>query len=238
MAGLERWQDTISQNLAAASVPGYKPSHVSFEAALSKVERGDNSEAPRGVLGAPAPKMVSASDFSPGQLNPTNNPLDMAISGEGFFTVELPDGQRLFTRDGQFHVNAEGELVNKMGFPVLGESGPIQLTPNGGEITVNQRGEVLQGGAPVAKLAVNTFRDHAQLVRASGGFLDPMGRAGMDPVLEPTVRQGFIEESKVNLVEEMVRMISISRAYESSSKVVQTQDEAIGRAIQVFGQTR
>lgn len=234
MVGLERWQNTLAQNLASASVPGFKAEQGGFEAIATAAQRVGQSQSGEVISGVTVPQATAAADFSPGQVSATGNPMDVALMEEGFFSVQLPDGATLYTRNGEFHTNADGELVNHAGMPVLGEAGPIQVVPGQGPVSFNAQGEVFQGGANLGKLAVTRFQNPEALVRAGGGFLDPSGAAFGEPVLEPSMSQGFLESGNVNVIDEMVRMITISRAYEANTRAMQTQDEAVGRALTTF----
>src|ERR1039457_827918 len=135
-----RWQDMISENLAAISIPGGRSRDVSF----SSVQAGAQF-----VI----PAARTAVNFQPGELRPTQNPTDFALEGKGFFEVQLPNGDHAYTRDGEFHLNAQGQLVTKQGYPVLGDGGPLQFDPSNAQpLTIAATGEVSQGGDVKGKL--------------------------------------------------------------------------------------
>jgi flagellar basal-body rod protein FlgF len=145
-----RWQETISDNLASASVPGFKKQEISFDAVQAGMMSQATPNAQRQFL---LPRATAATNFAQGELRATGVSTDLAIEGRGFFQVQMPTGGTAYTRDGEFHLNTSGQLVTKQGFPVLGENGPIQLDPNlGGEISVAATGEVSQSSEVRGKL--------------------------------------------------------------------------------------
>ena len=145
-----QWQEAISENLAAASIPGFKKQDLSFEAVQAGMMSSANPD-PRVQFAMP--RFSASTNFTPGALRPTGVSTDVAIEGKGFFSVQMPDGGTGYTRDGEFHVNASGQLTTKQGFPVLGDSGPIQIDPNiGGSITISNSGEISQGAVIRGKL--------------------------------------------------------------------------------------
>jgi flagellar basal-body rod protein FlgF len=176
-------------------------------------------------------------DFSQGAVDATKNPLDVAIDGSAFLTVQTPAGER-YTRDGGLHINNVGQLVTVAGNPVLGDSGPIvfqqtdhdvNITPDG-TITVvegNGRTDSIRG-----KLRLVNFTD-AQKMLKEGFNLYTAGDGGAPQAdTKSTLRQGFIEKSNVNSVVEMSRMMEVSRAYTSIAALMQQQSELQKTAIQ------
>jgi flagellar basal body rod protein FlgG len=171
--------------------------------------------------------------LQPGAVKVTGNPNDFAMQGEGYFQLQGPGGQNLYTRNGEFHVNAEGQLVNSDNLPVLGEGGPINIDMELGDFSVAQDGTVSQDGQQIAKLAVYRF-DNAEALKTYMGtsFADPNGEARPQIVESPTIRQGQIEMSNVAPMQEMISMIEISRAYELAQKSIQQSDELTEKMIQ------
>lgn len=236
LSSLEKWQDITSQNIAAGSVPGYKGNQMSFEA-ISAGMMGINS----GGQSISAPVSMAMSNtqinFANGQINPTGVPTHAALNGEGFFKIQ-GEGFEYYTRDGEFHIDSQNQLVNKAGHPVLGENGPITISPQYGEITITETGEVRQGLLEAGKMSIVKIDDNNALVRISGGFrLSQDSQVGVSEVVNPTVRQGNLEESNVSPLKEMVNLISISRAYEVNHKVIQSLDAILGKTIEVMGAT-
>src|SRR5258708_25868300 len=121
-----RWQESIAQNLASSSIPGFKKQEISFGAVAAGLMPAPAQGSERFAL----PHATPATNFKPGELKFTGVKTDVALDGGGFFAVQLPDGATTYTRDGEFQVNASGQLVTKQGHSVLGEAGPTQLDPN------------------------------------------------------------------------------------------------------------
>ena len=188
--------------------------------------------------------------FEQGTLKQTENPFDVALEGDGFFVVQTPAGER-YTRNGSFLIGPEGLLVTKDGFPVLGENGPIQITLN--NFSIDEDGRVFQNEALADEQFVlmpdNEWEDTQQIDRLqivdvrSPRYLRKQGasmwqttwESGPAEIAEgtgrPRVHQGFVEGANVNIVNEMVQMIEVNRAYEANQKVIQAHDESTGRLL-------
>lgn len=225
-----RWQEMIAENLAASSVPGYKKQELSFASIEAGLMPGT------GMAGAQhfsLPHARSATNFQPGELNPTGVSTDVALEGRGFIPVQLPDGQTGYTRDGQFHLSSSGQLVTKQGFAVLGDGGPIQLDVNNHtELSISATGEVSQGADIKGTIKAVDFNDPNRLTPISYGcFL------ATDPNLKPIdaagtfLRQGCLEGANTSVSSEMAHLITSMRMFEANQKVIQTQDERMGKAI-------
>ena len=229
-----RWQEAISGNLASASIPGYKKQDLSFGA----VQGGVMSQAtadPR--LHYAMPHATLATSFTQGDLRATGVDKDVAIEGRGFFEAQLPNGATAYTRDGEFQINATGQLITKQGYLVLGDSGPIQLDRNNpGPLSISASGEVSQGTDIKGKLKIVDFKEPNLLTQISGGYF-----VANHPNLQPTVaaqsslRQGFLEGANTSPVAEMANLISVMRAFEANQRIVHMQDERMGRAISELG---
>jgi flagellar basal-body rod protein FlgG len=217
-------QDQLANDLANTATPGYKAdrsTQASFADALIVNER---TGAPIGSL--PYGTAISSvqTDFAQGAFKETGEPLDVALDGDGFFSVKTAAGVR-YTRDGQFSLDAKGTLVNASGYPVLDDKGnPIVITGTQAP-TIGPDGSITVGGKAVAKLAVVTL-DGA---RKQGDTLFD-GKTGAAPK-ETAVRQGYLEASAVNVAQAMVDMITSMRAYESTQRVIHAIDETLGRGI-------
>jgi flagellar basal body rod protein FlgG len=236
MAALEQWQEAISQNIAASSVPGFKKTQVSFsaiESDLTGLQPG--AKASDRVQGS-MPKATPMINFSQGQLSRSDNELDFAIQGSGFFQVQLPNGEMGYTRNGQFHLSPEKTLVNGEGLQVMGDSGPITFKSGLGPISINSDGTITQRDQQIAKLPAYNFADTSKLRRVGEGLVGPA-----DSSVTPTkadkaqILNNYIENSNVSPISEMVNLVSVSRAYEASQKIVQTADDNEGKAIEVLG---
>lgn len=228
MTANARWQDVSASNLASSSVPGFKRQDVAFSTLAA--EAMNKSQASH--LGLPKANAVTS--FNQGEMRSTGVPTDMALEGKGFFTVRLPDGTEGYTRDGEFHINGNGELVTKQGYAVLGDGGPIQLDRNNpAPLTIGETGEIRQGNELKGTLQITDFNDTNLLTASGGGFF-----VARDPNLQPMemdtpqIRQGVLENSNTSAVLEMTGLISSMRAFEANQKVIQMHDERMGKAIQ------
>lgn len=234
MSANARWQEAISENLAATSIPGYKKQDLSFEAVQAGLmtQAGANSRMPFTL-----PTLSATTDFSQGELRPTNVNTDVAIEGRGFFEVQLPSGSTAYTRDGEFHVNSSGQLTTKQGYPVLGEGGPIQLDMNlGGTISISATGEVSQDSEVRGKLQVMDFAQPNQLTQIGGGYFTA-GTTNQLPtaVAQPSLRQGFLEGANTSTAMEMASLLNVMRGFEANQRVFQMHDERMSRTISELG---
>lgn len=230
MGGLQQWQELISHNLAAASVPGYKKSALSFET-VAAGEMGSSQRA------YPVAKVTTS--FEAGAIRPTGNPTDLALRGEGFFVLRRPDGSQMYTRDGEFHVGADGQLASKQGYAVEGEGGPITLTPGLGPVSVSETGEVFQGSTAVGRLSLMKFDEPEALQRVSGGFVEEneRGRSLAQPAEEVEVASGFLENANVSPLTEMVHLIQVSNAFEANQRVIRNYDSLSSEVVRTLGST-
>ena len=226
LEALENRQSIVANNLANSSVPG-------FQKTLFAVSGNVLKGRPLGTVQALAPVGGIERSLEAGAIKVTGNPNDFAIHGEGFFQLQGPRGEQLYTRNGEFHVNAEGELVNSDNLVVQGEGGPITIDPELGGFSVASDGTVSQDGQQIGKLAVYRF-DDADALKAYKGtiFADPNGQARPELMEVPTVYQGQIEMSNVSPMSEMISMIEITRAYELAQKIIQQSDELTEKTIQ------
>ncbi len=237
MNATTRWQELISQNLAASSAPGSRKQDISFSsvaAGLPSRELGLNGQ--RFAI----PAFRSYTDFSEGQTVPTGVSTDFAIDGPAFFQVQLPNGQTGFTRNGSFQLNAAGQLVTQQGYPVESDAGsPVQLDPtSSGTITVSTTGEISQGGEARGRIKLAEFSDPQKLTNITGGFF-----ISTDPNVKPAaakasqLRQGYLEGSNGSPTTEMASLLTAMRLFESNQKVLQAQDDRMGRIISDLGGT-
>jgi flagellar basal-body rod protein FlgF len=228
-----RWQELISENLSAGSIPGYKKQDLSFSA----VQSGQSSSGVAGSQGVTMPKATAVTNFRQGEIKSTGVNTDVALEGPGFLSVQLPDGNTGYTRDGELHVNSTGQVVTKQGYLVLGDGGPIQLDPsNSSPISISATGELSQGTSLKGKLQVSDFSQPNLLTPISYGYF-----IATNPNLRPedapgtTLRQGYVEASNTSSSSEMVSLIASMRMYEANQRVVQMQDERMGKAISELG---
>lgn len=231
-----RWQELVSENLAASSVPGFKRQELSFSAVQAGLM------APSSVAGSQRfflPGVTSTTNFTPGQMKFTGCKTDLAIDGAGFFEIQLPGNQTGYTRDGEFRINEQGQLVNKEGYPVISDRGPIQTDrANPAPLTISATGEVSQGTVKLGKLKLTTFSDPRLLTRTGTGYyLADSPAAGATNATGVTVRQGFLEAANTSAVTEMANLITAMRHYEANQRIIQMQDERMGRVITELGGT-
>src|SRR5262245_5382538 len=152
---MDRWQETIAENLASSSVPGFKKQDFSFAAVQAGLHAAPATGASRAVLMSAG---QSATNFRPGEFRVTHGLTDVAIDGRAFFEVQLPNGTTAYTRDGEFHVDSQGQLVTKEGYQVLGDGGPIALDLNNHtEPSISATGEVSQGADLKGRLRLTEF---------------------------------------------------------------------------------
>ena len=230
---MDRWQETIAENLSSAAVPGFKKQDVSFEAVQAghhHVTAAPGSSANGSVwmqTGHPA------TNFQPGEFRTTNVKTDLAIDGKAFFEVQLPNGSSAFTRDGEFQVSSTGQLVTKEGYTVMGDSGPIQLDLNNHtELSISATGEVSQGTDLKGRIRLTEFNKPQALTRISGGyFAATSNEPGATPATSSTVRQGMLEAANTSVVREMANLMVAMRTFEANQRMAQLHDDRMGRAI-------
>lgn len=246
--GMEAQQlkmDTISNNLANAGTTGFKRSRAEFEDLLSETLRGAGAPDPRGGT-EPIPLQVglgvrtvgTTRSFGQGDMLNTQNQLDLAIEGTGFFRVRRPDGELAYTRAGNFRVDATGRLVTQRGelvdpdITIPEEAKAVTIKPDGTvAATVPGRVEPVELGS----ITLSTFTNPAGLEAVGGNLLVATAGSGPAQDLRPgeqgagTLLQGYLEGSNVKAVEEMIDLISTQRAYELNSKVIQTADQMLQR---------
>ncbi|MCL2351556.1 MAG: flagellar basal-body rod protein FlgF [Firmicutes bacterium] len=171
-------------------------------------------------------------DFSDGSPQKTGAPLDLAISGGGFFRVSATDAggntREMYTRDGAFALSADGVLVTSEGYAVAGRNGAITIPP--GNITVDASGGIYSNGVYVDTLYMADFEDYHTLRKTGDNLCEATGDSA-PAAFGGAVSQGFLEASNVNSVREMVDMIAASRAYEANSRLVSLHDTELGRAV-------
>jgi flagellar basal-body rod protein FlgG len=242
MLAQQRNVEVVSNNLANMNTTGYMRRRTEFHDLLYQNMRrvgstssDDGSVVPSGVQIGLGVKLAAVYRIhEQGNLTATDNTLDMAIQGKGFFQVELPSGDTAYTRDGTFQLNADGEIVTHDGYSVLPG---ITVPADAIDVTINQSGEVLvkvQGQVAlqnVGQLQIATFANEAGLEAIGSNLLIETPASGAPAVSAPqepgygSILQGFLETSNVNAVEEITNLISAQRAYEMNSKVIQTADE-------------
>ncbi|NMB20805.1 MAG: flagellar hook-basal body protein [Firmicutes bacterium] len=222
--------DVASNNLANVDTAGFQrqTAHI-YSLPENPVYRQHNStRQPLGVLGTGAFVDGSRSSFSPGTVRVTENPLDVALVGPGFFAINTAEGTR-YTRDGRFKVNESGLLATLDGNLVRGEQGSIFVGE--GDVLISERGDITVNGHLVDKLLIVEFNDRDGLLRRGANLYEALPEAGTPFRYQATIVPGAIEMANVNVVREMVNLINIQRSYEANQKVVQAFDETLGKII-------
>ena len=213
----------VAHNMANATSTGFKT-----ELHKLRAVQVQNAQMPTRAF------VVDASvsdDFSTGPLQHTNRPLDMAVQGKGWFAVQMPDGTEGYTRNGNFEINANGILQTRTGLPVLGSGGPVTLPPDV-EVAIGTDGTISTVPRTGARNSTSTVDQlklvnppETELVRGGDGYFRLAG--GNPAPADPAVRvaSGYLEGSNVNVVEQMVSMISLARQYEMQTKMLSTAQE-------------
>ena len=241
--------DVIANNLANVSSNGFKRSRAVFEDLLYQTVRQPGAQSsqqtalPTGLqLGTGVRPVATERIFSQGNLQQTNNNLDVAISGQGFLQVLLPDGTTGYTRDGSFHVDAQGQVVTSNGYhlvPALTIPASAQSVTIGSDGTVSVKLASQTAMQNVGTLQIANFINPAGLSPLGQNTFIETAASGSPQARSPgtnglgTLQQGYVETSNVNVVEELVSMIQTQRAYEINSKAITTSDQMLQRLAQL-----
>ena len=228
--------DVLTNNLANADTNGFKKEGATSQAFndVLAYKIKDTSEVSRlgkrlGNMNLGVKVGENYTDYSQGPFKVTENKFDFAISGDGFFSIEFTnkadETSTKYTRDGAFTLNKDGYLVTKDGDYVLGMNGQIKLDPLK-EFSVDSMGNIEQGGRTVATLRITDFEDYNYLEHYGENYYEPVEGA-TTKTAEGVVYNGYLETSNVQVVQEMVNMITASRAYESNQKMIQTFDSTL-----------
>ena len=237
--------DNVAHNLANVNTTGFKKSRLEFEDLVYQQTKAAGSptsttgEAPIGLeTGLGVRSVASARDFGRGNLRATSGPLDVAIEGDGFFQVQLPDGETGYTRAGTLHLSAEGNVVTSEGYQI---EPAITIPPNATSVSISKDGIVSvtipgqQGAQQVGSIELASFSNAPGLAAQGGNIYKVTSASGEPNVGAPgtdqrgTIVQGFVEDSNVSVVEEMINMILGQRAYEANSRVVKAADEMLSQ---------
>ena len=250
--------DVIANNLANVNTPAFKRDQQLFQEYLTANEKPpETTQIPRDVAAIESfynmqggdKSFVDAkgtfTDYSQGGLKPTGNTFDLAIDGKGFFEVATPGGVKL-TRAGNFTLDGTGQLVTKEGHPVLraGEPGAdpasrvIRLQGTGA-VTFGDNGDVFEGTENIGRVSLVNVNNPDSLQKVGGSLytFKPNSVPDMTNVASPSVKQGFLETSNVNIVQEMTDMISTQRVFESTQKAISAYDQMADKVVNVVGKT-
>jgi flagellar basal-body rod protein FlgG len=249
MEGQQTKLDAISHNLANVATNGFKRGGVVFEDLMYQNLRSpgaatsEQTQLPTGLqVGLGVRPAAITRNFSQGTLQNTGNNLDLAVKGEGFFQIQMPDGSTAYTRDGGFQSDSNGQLVTNAGFTVQpgitipGNALSLTVSPTG-SVSVTLPGQVQP--QTLGQLQLASFINPAGLESRGGNLFGETAASGTPNTAAPgstghgTLAQGFVETSNVNVVEELVSMIATQRAYELNSKAITTSDQMLQRLTQM-----
>ena len=223
MRAQERRLEQNTNNLANVNTAGYKKENTAFQEMLFTAANG------RQRVGK-AIKIIT--DHAQGSTETTGNPLDLAITGDGYFKIQTANGIR-YTRAGEFTRNNQNQLTTAGGDPVLGLGGPIII--DGKDVQIKRTGEVFVDGNLTDQLDVVTVNDKALLEKEGRNLYRLIGNGQEVDAPQAAIQQGAVEESNVNTVLEMTEMISLKRDYESQQKMLRTLDEIDAKATTKVG---
>ncbi len=227
LLALEKRVSTIAHNVANSSTAGFRAEEVKFESIVSETGAKDIAYASSGAT------FLSRET---GPIKPTGNPLDVAVKGDAWMSIETPNG-RVYTRDGRLSMGPDGSLRTVTGLSVLDVGGsPLRLDPNAGPPTIATDGMITQKGRQVGAIGLFTLPNNAQLRRFENSSV-ASDREGT-PVLsfnDTGIVQGFLEGSNVNPVQELTRLISVSRAFQAVMSSIETNHSTHKSAIRTLG---
>jgi flagellar basal-body rod protein FlgG len=238
----ERRMQVFANNMANVNTAGFKQDEQAFKAIFPRQQAGipaighpvglvqQITARPLGVAERAfvAPHLVKTT-FEPGRVRLTGNPLDLAIQGSGFFEVKTPQGTR-YTRNGMLSLDNQRRLVTNLGYPVMGTKGEIKIPA--GKLDISTQGDIKVDDKPVGTITIMEFPDDQMPQKfAEGLFISDKGKAAKNP----QIQVGHIEESNVNSIGEMVKMIQGMRSYESTQKLIQALDRMAEVTIQDVG---
>ncbi|MEW6501094.1 MAG: flagellar basal-body rod protein FlgF [Thermodesulfobacteriota bacterium] len=214
----------VSNNLANVDTAGYKKESVTFDEMLYNVTRN------RQRVGK---ALNILTNHGQGVTEQTGNPLDLALSGPGFFRVQTPQGVR-YTRAGNFELDADGQLKMPNGAQVIGEGGPVVV--EGEEVVIDRAGRVLVDGQVVNQLSIVTFADLRDLAKEGENLFRIKNETTQEQAVEGVeVKQGYLEKANVNTIEEMSELIDLQRAYEGQQKMIRAIDDIDNLAVRRVG---
>lgn len=227
---LQRRLDTIAHNVANSTTPGFRAENVTFQTVMSQTSRSSVAYSGAGD---------STLSRATGAIVQTGNPLDVAIQGDAFLSINGANGP-VYTRDGRMRVATTGDLENMNGQQILDQSGsPIQINPNRGPVQISRDGSISQNGQRVGRIGLFEIPPTAKLIRHEGAAVLPDLPA--QPVVDFVSRgfaQGYIEQANVNPVMEMTRLIAVTRAFEAMSAANEQSDRKLSDAIKALGTGR
>lgn len=244
MRNEQRRLDVISNNLANSATVGYKEENVTSQAfkdvIATKIRDGSNAyvDEPIGTMNLGVKIGETYMDWSQGSLRQTENPYDFAIAGQGFFQMRVTDkagnDTMMYTRCGTFKRTQDGFIVDADGNHLQGSNGDVQVPVDANEIAIKQDGSIFADGVLVGQITLVDFEDYNYLELYGENMFRTVPGATMTES-DGQIEQGYTEQSNVNVISEMVSMITVTRAYEASQKVIQTEDSLLGKAVNEVG---
>ena len=240
MLTLQSRQSIITNNLANVNTTGYKSQTLvakSFDSMLlhnkDNYKNGVSQVNELGSLNFGVRIDETATNYNQGTLISTDNNTDFAIVGSGFFEVTDEQNNTYYTRDGSFKISADGYLVTSEGYTVMGENGSINVGQE--DFTVSEIGEIIdKNGDTIDRFSIKSFAQKERIEKVGNNMVKvPDDIESKD--FEGGVKQGFLESSNVNSVEEMVDMIAVMRSYEANQKILQAHDELLGKSVNQLG---
>jgi len=219
-------QELVANNLANVNTAGFKKDRM-FTKELSRAEK---RIAPKKADWEQPMVDQLYVDYQSGVFDKTDNPLDVAIEGDGFFQLQGPDGSIALTRSGTFAVNPEGYIEFPGGFLLRGEGGPIQV--GNGKVSIAPGGEIEVDGSQVDRIVPVTISDLSKLQRLGGSLFKSPDGEELRPAVSAQLRQGYLETANVDVVHEMVDMIVSYRTYEANARALQSQDQSLDHLFQ------
>ncbi|MEK9673508.1 MAG: flagellar basal-body rod protein FlgF [Rhodospirillaceae bacterium] len=218
---MRRQLEVVANNLANMSTNGYKAGDMMFVEHIVRSKGGESLITPKLTY---TRDIATRTNYSDGAIETTDNPLDLAIRNDGFFVVRDKNNNRFFTRNGQFKLSAEGQIVTQEGYAVLAAGGqPINVGPTDSEIHVGRDGVISTNNGQLGKIQVVKF-DNLQRLKQTSGTLFTSETQPQD-VANPEVIQGALEGSNVEPITEMAKMIDLHRNYESVKAFIEREDE-------------
>lgn len=236
--------DVISNNLANSATTGYKKKAITnqaFEQMLAiKIRDGSEAYIDRGIgtmsLGTKTGEVYT--DYTQGSLRETGNTYDLAIEGSGFFQVRVANdygyNTMKYIRDGNFNYTSDGFVVDANGNHLQGESGDIQIPTDTADVAIKEDGSIFADGVYIDRITLYDFEDYDYLEQWGDNMYNPVDGATMTAATGSII-QGYTEQSNVNVVSEMVNMITVTRAYEAGQKTIQTIDGMLDKAVNSVG---
>ncbi|MCA9197648.1 MAG: flagellar hook-basal body protein [Planctomycetales bacterium] len=221
----EAEQHVISRNLAHITMPGFRKQIVAYENQQPLAD--DLQDSP--LMESRYTQAKAVHSFEAGRLEHTQRPLDVAIQGDGFFELEAPSGP-VYTRNGVFIVNGEGQLTNMSGYPVQGVNGPIEFpdTISPSQIQIGFDGTVTADGNEVGRLKIASFQDNRQLLAVGDTLFQANGQTATE-MDQPNVMQGYREMANVDATTELVHMIMGMRHHEAAQRAMREISESVQR---------